>query len=588
MCFFFQPVTAGSPSPSQHIPTILKRSPHQSNQTRTLAQIKAQTAERRQTGACSRSQPQGQTRTLAQIKAQTKAKLHSRSTQPGSGTVMQPGQVVSMVTSGQPVTTHMTSPSKRPTPSASPATPTTPGSRHSSSPSSVDGINRERSVAICQQMIEKSKTMVSLLNRADENEAGQANVAPSMASPVRQNVHLQQSESSPQRQQQMLNGSPRAAVSNIVNASKTLKLLVSQPNITSDARVHQPKLMTLMSQPVPTNSLQQQQQQQQFAGVNSAAVKCVSSPQGVTVSQAPVFMAPQTSIPLIINNSNGQTRTTSPIIVSSKDLVAATKSGGLRQLVLRTSGKDSNHTIKIRAAPGLLNGTDLPRASSAPPGTTKNKIVIITRPASVDGSTLNKEKATVLKLDRDTSLQINGKEYKGSDNVKLHFLPKQKDGYQPPPIIKNGTTGTFSANVMGLPKTNNVVTANKFLVNQLRKGCSSMDQNTVNFNQTHGANVVDGGSILVPDMMPASSLSGLVAGAAPLQMVAPVQTAMYTAPIAATMAKSNQIVNSDNSQTSASCACSLKAMVMCQKCGAFCHDDCIGPSKLCVTCLITT
>ncbi|XP_076317634.1 uncharacterized protein LOC143229332 isoform X10 [Tachypleus tridentatus] len=34
------------------------------------------------------------------------------------------------------------------------------------------------------------------------------------------------------------------------------------------------------------------------------------------------------------------------------------------------------------------------------------------------------------------------------------------------------------------------------------------------------------------------------------------------------------------------CACNLKAMVMCQKCGAFCHDDCIGPSRLCVTCLI--
>ncbi|XP_069127832.1 putative Polycomb group protein ASXL2 [Argopecten irradians] len=36
------------------------------------------------------------------------------------------------------------------------------------------------------------------------------------------------------------------------------------------------------------------------------------------------------------------------------------------------------------------------------------------------------------------------------------------------------------------------------------------------------------------------------------------------------------------------CACSLKAMIMCKKCGAFCHDDCIGPSNLCVTCLIAT
>lgn len=45
---------------------------------------------------------------------------------------------------------------------------------------------------------------------------------------------------------------------------------------------------------------------------------------------------------------------------------------------------------------------------------------------------------------------------------------------------------------------------------------------------------------------------------------------------------------SDQSSGSASCACSLKAMVVCKKCGAFCHNDCIGPSRLCVTCLITT
>ncbi|XP_064485040.1 putative Polycomb group protein ASXL2 isoform X2 [Ornithodoros turicata] len=34
------------------------------------------------------------------------------------------------------------------------------------------------------------------------------------------------------------------------------------------------------------------------------------------------------------------------------------------------------------------------------------------------------------------------------------------------------------------------------------------------------------------------------------------------------------------------CPCNLKAMVVCRKCGAFCHNDCIGPSNLCVTCLI--
>ncbi|XP_061542600.1 putative Polycomb group protein ASXL1 [Phycodurus eques] len=39
-------------------------------------------------------------------------------------------------------------------------------------------------------------------------------------------------------------------------------------------------------------------------------------------------------------------------------------------------------------------------------------------------------------------------------------------------------------------------------------------------------------------------------------------------------------------EVSLKCSCRLKAMIMCQGCGAFCHDDCIGPSKLCVSCLV--
>ena len=35
-----------------------------------------------------------------------------------------------------------------------------------------------------------------------------------------------------------------------------------------------------------------------------------------------------------------------------------------------------------------------------------------------------------------------------------------------------------------------------------------------------------------------------------------------------------------------SVACNVKAMVVCKNCGAFCHDDCISSSRLCVTCLI--
>lgn len=49
-----------------------------------------------------------------------------------------------------------------------------------------------------------------------------------------------------------------------------------------------------------------------------------------------------------------------------------------------------------------------------------------------------------------------------------------------------------------------------------------------------------------------------------------------------------QAFSEENSieDTPSKCYCRLKAMIMCKGCGAFCHDDCIGPSKLCVSCLV--
>jgi len=41
---------------------------------------------------------------------------------------------------------------------------------------------------------------------------------------------------------------------------------------------------------------------------------------------------------------------------------------------------------------------------------------------------------------------------------------------------------------------------------------------------------------------------------------------------------------SSNGQNAVSC--NVKAMVVCKQCGAFCHNDCIGPTKVCVSCLI--
>ena len=50
--------------------------------------------------------------------------------------------------------------------------------------------------------------------------------------------------------------------------------------------------------------------------------------------------------------------------------------------------------------------------------------------------------------------------------------------------------------------------------------------------------------------------------------------------------KGHVLEGADGSGTD--CLCNLKALVVCSKCGAFCHNDCIGASQTCITCLIST
>ncbi|XP_047737060.1 serine-rich adhesin for platelets isoform X2 [Hyalella azteca] len=42
----------------------------------------------------------------------------------------------------------------------------------------------------------------------------------------------------------------------------------------------------------------------------------------------------------------------------------------------------------------------------------------------------------------------------------------------------------------------------------------------------------------------------------------------------------------DDGSADDGCPCNMKAMVVCLKCGAFCHHDCMSPGRLCGTCLV--
>ncbi|KAJ0181681.1 hypothetical protein K1T71_002403 [Dendrolimus kikuchii] len=70
-----------------------------------------------------------------------------------------------------------------------------------------------------------------------------------------------------------------------------------------------------------------------------------------------------------------------------------------------------------------------------------------------------------------------------------------------------------------------------------------------------------------------------------------VQRTPNVAPRASSAPPANQNTNVSVSRCRSvgaeeACVCNLRAMVLCKKCGAFCHDDCIGTAELCLTCLI--
>ncbi|XP_074643450.1 uncharacterized protein LOC141900440 [Tubulanus polymorphus] len=225
-----------------------------------------------------------------------------------------------------------------------------------------------------------------------------------------------------------------------------------------------------------------------------------------------------------------------------------------------------------------------PRASSAPPNADENLVktsrsVVTSKPASVArsasvggncSSKLEESCAHLLKILREEPVKTNSTiKIIDRGSPKINIL-KTVDSSMKPALIKNGTSknvtivsskdGTF------LTPTSVTNASAGVLPQSIQIGGMTIP---VTLRQTN--NVVSNPSVIpIFNSNVQINSSGLT--------VAPLQNS--------NMISSNNSI-SDNNQ-GGNCACSLKAMVMCKKCGAFCHHDCIGPSKLCVTCLITT
>ena len=747
---------------SRTVPNILKRpSSLQSGQTRTLAQIKAQTAEKKQAVqtrilgtptmqptivATTTTAPpgvvppiriklQGQTRTLAQIKAQTKAKLQARNQ------VQQHQGPTPIVTSAATKPKHvpniiMTSQNKG---KPQPAPP-----NQTQAKKLVEGVNMERSLAICQQEIQKSNNkpnLVSLLQKNDYINNVRSSGSPNMGS-----------DQSPQS---------RSSTPQALSRSSTPQSRVSTPGLTSRTptppQPHSPAMQPktifitssgntitttpyIKSQAVMPNNTKTQMSVQQtvvvqsvagvkamtatpvqsMAGVQAQTVagvqfrtltgvpaKVVSgaqakpitsvltktglsfpgkpistvrlqaphistvtnkiiapiSPKPVITTSAAVTSAAQSNLVKLVvsqgaqsvvslagnlsqsgsvttvagnrlifttqaNNSpvskSGPVFLTSQIsgtpqtvrVLQAVPVSSASKTNsGIQPFspgtvrVLKTTAKGQSHFLLCTndndKGGGTLLGKALQsfgpqRASSAPPrGINGEKLLsaaeLVTRCASVDSSsvvlTTNavKTEPLVVKTEPlDTVGHTNHKMAPAKNNA-LHgnFLSKSEHSL-------NKAVEVVPKRCESAPSAN----ANANLIASLTSHITTQSIKNIKTDITSSSiQRFPGGPITVrtsagnktPDLVNADNL------AAPLHLVGPqisapvsiLQSAVLE-PTMNTMSASQMSDNSTDSTQQSNCACSLKAMVMCKKCGAFCHDDCIGPSKLCVTCLVHT
>ncbi|XP_050402303.1 polycomb protein Asx [Patella vulgata] len=265
-------------------------------------------------------------------------------------------------------------------------------------------------------------------------------------------------------------------------------------------------------------------------------------------------------------DSNATTRRIITIPAPRTDVITSTNSQGIGQIITSDA---------VRA---ILANTP-PRASSAPPNHVNrpSDVITIVRSASVDTTNTNNNPTSnnqPTPNQEEISLNLNPEQLNFLSKAGT-VIPVGRNGSQMKVITRPSVTvvepnqsqsvvqGTFS--VKGTPTTMEssvLANGNKLLTetqvaNLLARPVLSSSSNIQNVQMlTSGQNITNvilqGGTTL---------------------------------PITVT---SNTIADGGTLLNQSSCACSLKAMVMCQKCGAFCHDDCIGPSKLCVTCLITT
>ncbi|XP_041360385.1 polycomb protein Asx-like [Gigantopelta aegis] len=483
---------------------------------------------------------QAQTRTLAQIKAQTRARA-----QRGTAVSQQETEL-----SGSPSPSMKNHPNilltggqSRIQPGVKSPALTSPAKSDVSK--NNNGINLQRSLAICQQELEKSLSKgsnpVSPVSQQNQPCASKLLFSQDMGTTTSpqsdQSVTLDSSRSSTPILSGIVPSASSPMLGQIVTlSSKGLPIISECPTTPTKQIIF-----------VTANNV-----------LNQNTVLFVSEPQPVRS---------------VSNSVNKMTTIAAPIPTKVLTIPAVSASCTNSQGVRRITHE--NLRAMLAKSP--------PRASSAPPNNIgQANLVTIVRPASVGDNSHESQQNNPVNNHGEIVLNLNSEEINFLSNIGT--ATRVNPDRSPHHVIRlsaapqSAVSGNINVQSLSLANSQNSSSSSVMSL-----PVTAAAGQVVSGVETRVASLLTNPVSVLPTSL--GSNIQRVSGSSSVATVI-LQPTMGTA-LGSTVT-SVPVVDSAPSVGQTACACSLKALVMCKKCGAFCHDDCIGPSRLCVTCLITT
>ena len=508
--------------------------------TRTLAQIKSQTQ-------AAKAKAQGQTRTLAQIKAETKARVHTVQQQQAMAQAKLHAHLLAKA-HGQvpPSPTTILIPvdavQKQVAKSQPSGKPQTVNLKMEKVENPAEGVNLKRSLEICEQALIQSQksvpsTMVSLLQKPVASP-----LPPKSSSEIN-----------------VANVSPQKPV--IPQGNKTVSQILQEKSLAASQSVQKP---SSACKPLLTSTGQ------------ASSQPGISPPGGETKSSTFIkpSVSPQTSP---VSSGSGTNMSFIRLPPPAVSFVAGIQPAvfnvpSTHYVVSSTAAAAQQHLLQhlIKSAADAISTANIPqqRAASAPP----TQKIVQGIPTPTTGSATLVRSASV--GTDSNSMEENVQHSNKSRQTEIVFqIPNEQVNF----LAKAGTAIIPGLN--GSSKNHPVIldpAGSKFVSTQLLGSVASSPAQVVSVGSSAQSNIEGKRSSISVNQ----SANSTVTVTSPEQLSGEIVDSKVK-PITV-----NE--TSDTRETKSDCACNLKGMITCKKCGAFCHNDCMGPSKLCVTCLITT